>query len=426
MKALEQSPSTKEIYFWNIAGSMFNAMLSVLILMVVTRVLPSDQADIFSIGWTISQLMATIGTYQLRVYQATDITEKFRFKEYLIFRFLSVFVMLVVSYIYVILKGYDGYKALIVLILCLFRAVEAITDVYEGWLQQKERLDLVGKAIVYRIVLALLFFGASLIWTGNLLIASIVLVLSYVFCLLAYDVRYRLKLANFYRTNNENCCKNWIGNMIKEGAPLFINAFLMMSITNAPKMVIDQAIENGNMANGIQTIFNILFMPASFLSLAYIVFRPMVTQMAIEWNTGKANQFLRILMRIFVWLLLLAVFIMIGSAILGIPILSLFYAIDLKGYKMELLIIILGGCLYTFAIILDNALIVIRRQYLLVIAYVFTWGFVKITANLMVERWGTVGAALVYTIGMSVFFLCMAVMFLVCLGKTGRTLKKGK
>lgn len=41
--------------------------------------LDDREADIFSIAWTISQLMATVGTFQIRVYQATDVQGTFLF-----------------------------------------------------------------------------------------------------------------------------------------------------------------------------------------------------------------------------------------------------------------------------------------------------------------------------------------------------------
>ena len=65
MKNLNDIPSVKTIYVWNIAGNIANALLSVVTLMIVTRFLDSAEADVFSIGWAISQLMATIGTYQI-------------------------------------------------------------------------------------------------------------------------------------------------------------------------------------------------------------------------------------------------------------------------------------------------------------------------------------------------------------------------
>lgn len=88
---------------------MANAMFSVIVLMMVTRSLDNESADIFSIAWSISQLMYTIGTFQIRTYQATDITEKFNFKQYLEFRLLTILFMMISSILYVNIKQYDIY-----------------------------------------------------------------------------------------------------------------------------------------------------------------------------------------------------------------------------------------------------------------------------------------------------------------------------
>ena len=79
MKSLNKQPSESSVYIWNIVGSIANALLSVVLLMMVTRTFDDKQADIFSVAWTISQLMVTIGTFQIRTYQATDVTGVFIF-----------------------------------------------------------------------------------------------------------------------------------------------------------------------------------------------------------------------------------------------------------------------------------------------------------------------------------------------------------
>ena len=104
------------VFIWNISGSMFNALLSTIVLLIVTRYLDKGDADIFNIAWSISQLMATIGTYQIRMYQATDIIPKYSFRQYLIFRFITIGIMLIVSVLYIMIKGYGTYKASVVLV----------------------------------------------------------------------------------------------------------------------------------------------------------------------------------------------------------------------------------------------------------------------------------------------------------------------
>ena len=424
MKKVNERPSERSIYIWNITGSIANALLSVVALMIVTRILDDRQADIFSIAWTISQLMATVGTFQIRMYQATDVTGVFRFRQYLIYRMITIGIMMISSYAYVMIRGYSGEKAVVVLLMCIFRAVDSLADVYEGWFQQKERLDLSGKALTYRIVVAVLGFGVVLFTTRNLILSGAVLVVVYVVCFFVYDIRYHYGVEAFRETaQKDKAGLSWVVKMTIEGFPLFINAFLMMSIMNAPKMVLDVAIEQGSLAQGWQTVFNIIFMPASFLNLAYIVFRPLITKMAIVWNIGKAKEFLKILMKIMISLFGIGILLLIGSALLGIPILSIVYAVDLKDYKMELLIIIVGGCMYTFAAVLDNAMVVIRKQYILILAYVFTYIYIKFAAEMMTGRWGILGASLSYASAMAVFLIITAVMFAFHFYKASKKLK---
>ncbi len=414
MNQLNQNPSQRSIYIWNITGSIANALLSIVALMIVTRFLDDRQADIFSIAWSISLLMATVGTFQIRMYQATDVKGVFCFRQYHLFRIITVCVMMVSSYIYILMRGYTGKKALVVMVICLFRAVDSMADVYEGWFQQKERLDLAGKALTYRIIVAVIGFGIGLALTKDLLFSCLILVASYMICYVLYDLRY-YKAVDAFRSNVTEGMKGaWIVKMVTEGFPLFINAFLIASIMNAPKMVLDTVIEQGMLEQGVQTAFNIIFMPASFLNLAYIVFRPLITKMAVMWNVGEEKEFLKILIKVEIALVGIGIVILAGSALIGIPALSFVYAVELAEYKRELLVVIIGGCIYTFAAVLDNALVVIRMQYVLVLSYVVTYLYIKIAAKVMIGSWGVLGGAISYATAMGVFFVVTAVMFAVC------------
>ena len=416
MRLITEKPSEKEIYIWNILGSLANAGLSVIILMVVTRTLDNQKADIFSIAWAISQLMATIGCYQIRVLQATDVDEKFTFRQYFEFRIVTIVAMMICSCAYVYIKHYTVYKAIIIIIICGYRAVDSLADVFEGWFQQKERLDLAGRALFIRVIIAIVGGGICLVVMHDLLALSLILLFIYVVGLLLYDIRYynKLKVLEKQKENQKN---KWLQGLLVAGTPLFVNAYLLMDIMNTPKIVIDAAIMNGGLQNGSQTIFNILFMPASVLTLAYIVFRPLLTKMAIEWTMGRIKNFLKIIGSIMCCLLGMSILIIGGSALLGIPVLSVLYAMDLTMYKKELLLIILGGCFCTFSYVLDNALVVIRRQYLLVCAYVVSWAYVKIFAHTFVGKWGIMGAAIVYTTSMLLFLATTLLIFIICLKK---------
>ena len=95
MKSIKEQPGERSIYIWNICGSIVKRIVFVVALMIVTRFLDDREADIFSHCRTISQLMATVGTFQIRVYQATDVQGTFLFQHYLIFRIVTVAAMIV-------------------------------------------------------------------------------------------------------------------------------------------------------------------------------------------------------------------------------------------------------------------------------------------------------------------------------------------
>lgn len=417
-----KSPNQREIYIWNILGSFTNAMLSMVTLMIVTRTVSGKEADIFSIAWSISQLMATIGTFQIRNYQATDVKEVFKFKQYLLFRIFTIAIMLISSVGYIIVKHYDFYKSIIIFVVCMYRAIDALAEIYEGLFQQKERLDLAGKAITFRVIMGTIIFGIALSATRSVLIAVSALLFTYVGCFFITNYRYYIvieKLNKKYNKDNKDKLGfGWVFHLFKEGLPLFINAFLMTAITNEPKMVVDQAIEQGMMSDGMQTIFSVLFMPASVLTLVYIVFRPMLTRMAIMWNEKNIRSFLRVIWIILICLVGIAVVLLIGSAVLGIPILSWIYALNLEGERSSLLLFVFGGCFCTFSYVLDNALVVIRYQYVLILSYIVTWGYVKIVTGWLVEKYALMGAAIAYATSMIVFFCFTAVLFVVCLNRS--------
>ena len=74
--------SQREIYGWNIFGSLCNAFVSVILMMIITRITGEKDGGIFALAFAAAQLMFTIGGFEMRVYQSTDVNEVFKFKHY--------------------------------------------------------------------------------------------------------------------------------------------------------------------------------------------------------------------------------------------------------------------------------------------------------------------------------------------------------
>lgn len=415
MKKITDKPSAKSIYIWNIAGSMFNSLLSVLLLLFVARWLNENESDIFSIAWAFGMQALTVGVFQVRLYQATDVKEKYSFSQYRRLRYISIAAMLVYTIIYIIYMKYSFYKAIIVLLICIARALEALSDVYQGWYQQKERLDLAGKIQTTRVIFGIIIFSLSLYIWQNLLISCSLYVVGHIIIFFLSDLRYYSAIKKIYDINRLGS-KSKISKLIITCLPLFINAFIIMNIFNCPKFSIDNAIENGILPMGSQTRYGIIFMPASVLNLAFIVFRPMITQMAIEWNANNRSGFYKSIRNIFLYLSALAVVALLSGWFLGCPVLSFIYKTDLAEYRLSLLILILGGVFNTFMYLLDNAITVIRKHSFLVIAYIITLLYTNIISDALVNKYGVLGASITFASSMILLFICTLVIFMIFQG----------
>lgn len=423
MKKLSE-PTAKQIYLWNIAGTVLNAMLTVLLLMFVFAFLSDEDGDTFSIAWSFGMQAVTIGIFQIRLYQATDTLEKYSFRQYAIVRVITVAAMMLYSAVYVIYMEYSAYKAWVVILVCLSRAVDAFSDLYQGWYQQKQRLDLAGKALAAHAVASVIAFALGLYCFRELLVSCALMLAGHLVVFALFDYRYFRYMRQSFsidgalqRTGGKG---SFVASMLAACLPLFLNAYIIMDVFNKPKFAIDAAISRGIFPDGSQKIYNILFLAASVLNLAFFMFRPLVTELALKWNAGDRAGFFGIIRRIGMILTVFVVVLYAGGWFLGCPVLSLLYSTDLSRYRGVLMIVITGGIFNTFMYLMDNAVTVIRRQSLLLIPYLITWAYTQLTAESFVLGYGLLGAAVSFASSMLLLLVCTTVIFFLSL----RTVKK--
>lgn len=412
------SVEVKKIYFWNIAGSVANALTSMVLLMIVTRTSDSVHADMFSIGFALAQQFVTIGMFQVRNYQATDVKEKFIFKDYFSFRVLTCAAMIIVSLGYILVKGYSLEKGGIVFLLCMAKVVEAFSDAYQGSFQQKERLDIAGKTLALRATVNCIVFGASMALFSNVLLAVCCMLAGSFSCYWFYErPRHKMLVQKTEITYHLSVYWEKWKNIFRQCLPLFINGFLIMTIFNAPKNAIDNLCGQNPELSGMQTDYNILFMPAFVINMFMIFLRPYMTQMAYAWVKDQRSRFRKLLFQMVVGILACSVVTMVGAYLLGIPVLGFVYGRNLGQYRPELMILILGGAFNSLATVFDNVITVIRRQHQLVISYVLTWLWALGSSGFLVTKQGTTGAAMTFLSSMVLLTLCNMVILILGLRK---------
>ncbi len=404
---LRTEASHKRIVLWNAAGSAVYAFSSFLMLLIVVRICGDVEAGIFSIGYAIAQLMLTVGIFESTTFFATDAGNQFTYEQYLAFKIFTCALMIVVSIVYVSSFGFDQHKALVAYALCAFRLFEALAQYWFAAFQKLERLDIGGFSSVWRSVIAIVLFAAVLFVNQDVAMAATLAAVSEAVWIAAYDIP---RLRKIVRIGRPDFTLKVQAKLLWACLPMFVASFLAAYLNNVSKYAIDEV-----GTNEMQTVFNVLFMPAFVINLFLIFFmRPSLTTLASHWLNHEFPPFAKILVRLLAIAAGITVGVIAVCAVIGIPLLEWFYGIDLTGYMPALLVVMLGGGFLSASNVFYNALVVIRMQHAVLIGYVLAIGVAVATAVPLVLAQGIMGACIAYTIACVALFVAFAVIFVVC------------
>lgn len=399
-------PSVKSNYIWNMLGTVSSSLISVVLLLLASRFLSSGDSDVFSIAYALGQQFFVLGYFQVRNLQSTDIKEKYSFASYHNTRLFTVFLMLVTSLFYVIWQSYDIYKSSIIFLLVLYRALDAYSDVFQGFFQQKNRSDLAGKIQFYRSWLCMLIFALVLLFTKSLLLASLMICFINLALTLPLDFGYYryyfhdVPMIPFLFKD-----KSKVVSILKNSFPLFFNGFLLAYIYNEPKIAIDRLLTNGILPTGMQRDFNVLFMPVFVLSLLFFILRPLTTQLSIYWSEKKYSFFFKQVRLLFLVMVVLGFVIVVLGYLIGTEILGAVYGIQLQIYKVPFTLLLIGGILNVLALVVDIIMTIFRKQHYLMIAYMLTFIVSKVITLPFIRNQNLIGATNSFLISMMIFFV---------------------
>lgn len=379
-------------------GSLSSAAVSVILLFIVTRTLSSESADLYSFAYAIANLLVIVAGFQVRDFQATDIKEKYSFDAYLTTRFLTNILMILILLGYLILNPSTYENFWIIFLVSFFRVSEALSDVFQGLFQQKERLDLAGQSLFFfRNIISTITFAVLLLFSKNLLLSIVFQTLTSFIVVLFFDFP---KSKLFHRINISTVKFKDIYSILKDCLPLFINAFLLVSIYNQPKYALNDIFNRGLIEAGVQRDFSILFTPIFAMNLMIVFLRPMITQLAIFKEENKISHFITYKNNLFKILWGTSILISIVGALAAIPVLNIVYGTKLNQYQMSFFILLLGGIASTFSTVCDNILTVFRKHHYLVISFLAGYLVSILTAEPLVSQYGIFGASLSFLISM--------------------------
>lgn len=405
---LNSSNIDRDGFIWNMIGSFVMAFQSVIFLLILTRTVGIVVSGIFTIAYANANLFLNIGKYGMRNYQVSDVRKEFSFREYWLSRVITTLLMVVSFALYTAFVAYcNNYsveKCEIVIWMGLFKVADSIEDVYYGEYQKKGRLDIASKAMALRAIITVGLFALLIFVTKNLVVT---LIISTIFTLLLMTVFLKWTYPQFEEAGQIR--KRNTLRLLKYCFPVFLGAFLAFYICNAPKYAID-----AQLTDELQAYYGFIAMPVFVIGLLNgFIFTPVIYKLSCMWDERKFNSFFKeISIQIIIVFAITAVCI-IGAYFLGVPVLSIMYNTDLKQYKSELIILLLGGGFLGLSGVLNTLITIIRYQKALAIGYGIVAVIAFVVSNEIVKVYGIKGASLLYTALMILLCLVFTIILLI-------------
>lgn len=396
---------SRRIFLWNAAGSFTNALSSVILLAIVTRILGAVDGGIFTIAFALAQQLLTVSNFETSVYHVTDTENKIGFGVH----FATKIVLFLLSCgvcVFIAFSKYSLYKALVVLLVCIFKGADAFSGLFSGLLQRNGRLDISGKSLAMRVLISMVLFTVTLIVSKNLIYASAICILLAALWFVFYDAHFAKKFESLKPQWNLKL----MGKLIIGCLPMFLGTFLLTYIINQPKFVIDNILDEIT-----QNKFGIIFIPSAVICLlAIFIYRPLLTTLTDVWKKREFSNFLKKFAKIAGIILAFTAFCTVAARFLGIPVLAFVYGQNLTGLEMNLCYIILGGGMYALSMLIYNGIVIMRHQYVMLIVYVMSYGVSLLVTEPLVKAYGLTGAALSYLISTFILAMLMSTVFIAC------------
>ena len=383
----------KKAVIWNSASSMINAGQSALILIFISHFLGIESAGIFTIAYAVANLTYAIAKYGVRNFQVTDISEKYAFSCYVKMRWITVSATFLGGLLYL---GYqyffngDGIsKVLVILEIIVWKMIDAIEDVYYGMYQQRGRLDIGAKYYTYRLMASTGLYCVLIVCGFSLLKSTtIVLICSAV---LAYFYVHK-SLPMLRVLDKPEKSNGTLRSLFWECTSLCIGTSLAIYIGNAPKYMIDSCMDEKT-----QGYFGILIMPAFVIMiLNNFIYQPIIRNLGEMWNNKEYKAFFkRVFVQCVVVLLLTAIVIAAG-AVVGLPLLSWLYGVDLMQFRGSFILLLLGGGIYALVSFIMVPLTTMRYQNCISFGFLGVSIMTFLFGDYLVKGWGITGASVLY------------------------------
>lgn len=403
-EARYESHSAGRDYIWNTVGTTVWGMAFPVLTVVAAQLAGTEEAGMFSMAFVAGTLLMIAAGYGVRNYQVSDIDERASFNSYQVARWLTAAVALAAGVLFCDLRGYGPYMLATSVGVYAYKLVDGVADVYEGRLQQQDKLYLAGISQTIRSVAAVAAFSLLLLLTRDLAVAAVGMAAVAVASLVLVTA----PLALLETERSRPWRAGEVAGLLRQCLPLFGALFLFNLIESVPKFVMEGALPYDN-----QLYFNALYFPAQGILLAIgFVYKPQLVRLAGIWARPRLRRRFDLVVAA-----VLAVVAAVTAAMAafmmtaGIPLMGLVYGVDFEPMRPLAAMMVAAGGVTAAIDFLYAIVTVLRRQGSVMRLYLASFAAALVLSLVLVSLLGLAGAVAGYLATMALLLALLAIEY---------------
>ncbi len=286
----------KRNLLFNTAGNIVYFLCQWLITgFLVKRLAPDEQSGLVNAGLLAAASSAvnvflTLASYGMRSFQVSDLKGRYTNGDYIASRAVTVTAAAVLCLAAALAAGYEARLVVCIAFFLVFKLIESVSDVFHGFAQKRDRMDIIGVSCLCRGVLSAVCFSAVYAATGNIVPALAVMA---AVCAAFSAYRDIYKTRPYYLPTGGASARR-VAALLLECLPLAAYSFLNTGAASIPKLVLERV-----WGDAVMGIYGLTNSPVLILQVGVsFMFAPFLTSFSRLHADGDKKGFLSLTFKI--------------------------------------------------------------------------------------------------------------------------------
>lgn len=401
----ESQDNLKRNLFFNTAGNLLYFFCQWIITgLLVKSLAVTEDAGIINAGMlatasSVTNMFMVLGGYGMRNFQVSDINGKYSNGTYIRSRIITVTASFVLVAGYTLILGYSPEQTVCIFFFYIWKIVETITDVFHGFAQRADRMDVIGISSAVRGIISVVVFAALYSLTHSLNIA----LGTYALLCVAFSAWYDIYRNRGMYVPLGSADKESVRALLIECLPLALYAFCTTTTGTIPKLFLGRI-----WGDSVMGVYGLVNSPVLILQVGVaLLFGPFVVRFARMYSEGNRSGFLKLTGIISLGVAGLTGICIIGVLLLGRFGLNLLYGPTVAEYDYLLPPMVICAGLTALMQLFCTLLTVVRCMKGLLISTAASMALSAGASALLVPKYGLKGtnAAAIIAIAFEIVLL---------------------